>query len=965
MSGSSSRFVTNRRVGNKYVLGERIGKGRYGAVFEGFDLETGRVVAIKQLPTKGIPIDEVNSLKSEIKLLRNLQHKNIVEYIGFYEEEEGDHVNIIMEYVEGGSLAKTVNKFSSFPESLVAFYVEQILEGLVYLHEQGVVHRDIKGANLLNTKEGLIKLADFGVAARLDEISSKNNPIEVVGTPYWMAPEIIELSGCSTASDIWSVGCTVVELLTGSPPYSEYTAMSALFHIVSDEHPPLPTGISSELEDFLLRCFNKDVASRVSAKELLSHRWISKSKQVSYDNSTYSLKRETISSLQSKLVSLQNQDKVKETSNVEVAKLEQFEEPKEEETFDDLFANDQLSNTASQRENISSCRMDVTQHLWQRLQQSLDASVAVEGGTELDVVDELDDFAWLSLRSNQGEQQVMAKERALKLLSGMFDDQNLMETRKQCLSELLSLLTTYPSLSQFFTSEGTFSLLLEILDYPRCEQHKLEFVLQLMLHVLCSFDGQESIRSEDIRDLGQFLSSMGFFPIAIKLIDSRISEKVRYLTFHMISVILSEREENILMFFACRGAPRILSTFFEEVKIEVNKYILGTLKALYFLTDKWCQSFGREWCRSMAKYGFIERFVGFLYRVTTFEEIREKEYSLKDEMMLISLRTLEKFGLFVQGEQSDVTIRTHFQSIQVLSPMCQLLSQLKGHCFVSFLSIFEVLCRNAETHDTLQECGAIQILVYLLSTLCDASGSDPCRRHILLSLYYLCLSSPKRKEEAAIHGIIPVLQSIIRHSGVLFSSNGRKFISIETTKSVEMLCWFATVRSRKVMHLLLKSNGVEFFLDLLSVVPGKDKAKAGSSLVELLEREPNQVESILIQEKNIQRIVHLVTTLGQNEIEYMLDSYVRLLVLSVKIRESLYKHQAVEKFFSRLKHPKTSVRKLLLQILQLLLQDYPRVFSKAEKQVLLDLERNDSAVMIRELAGSLIRRMAKESMTKS
>ncbi|GJD11167.1 MAP3K epsilon protein kinase 1 [Galdieria sulphuraria] len=487
MSGSSSRFVHSRRVGNKYILGERIGKGRYGA--------------------------EVNSLKSEIKLLRNLQHRNIVEYIGFHEEKEDDKVNIIMEYVEGGSLAKTVNKFSSFPEPLVAFYVEQILEGLVYLHEQGVVHRDIKGANLLSTKEGLIKLADFGVAARLDEISSKNSPVEVVGTPYWMAPEIIELSGCSTASDIWSVGCTVVELLTGSPPYSEYTAMSALFHIVSDAHPPLPSTVSSELEDFLLRCFNKDVTSRVSAKELLSHRWISKSKEVPYDKSTYSLRNETITSLQSKLTSLQHLEKSKETSSVQVSKLEQFEEPKEEEIFDDLFVNDHLSNIAVQRENTSNDRMDVTQHLWQRLQQSLDATVTADGGTELDVVDELDDFVWLNLRSNQGEQQILAKERALKLLS------------------------------------GTFSLLLEILDYPRCEQHKLEFVLQLMLHVLCSFDGQESIRVEDIRDLGQFLSSMGFFPIAIKLIDSRISEQVRQLTFQMLSVILSEREENILMFF--------------------------------------------------------------------------------------------------------------------------------------------------------------------------------------------------------------------------------------------------------------------------------------------------------------------------------------------------------------------------------------------------------------------------------
>lgn len=122
----------------------------------------------------------------------------------------------------------------------MGLYMSQVLHGLQYLHEQGVIHRDIKGANILTTKEGLVKLADFGVASRTTGLSESS----VVGTPYWMAPEVIELSGATTASDIWSLGCTVIELLEGKPPYHSLAPMPALFRIVNDDHPPLPQGAS-------------------------------------------------------------------------------------------------------------------------------------------------------------------------------------------------------------------------------------------------------------------------------------------------------------------------------------------------------------------------------------------------------------------------------------------------------------------------------------------------------------------------------------------------------------------------------------------------------------------------------------------------------------------------------------------------------------------------------------------------
>ncbi|ODA80767.1 hypothetical protein RJ55_03726 [Drechmeria coniospora] len=254
-----------------YRLGECLGKGAFGSVYKAFNWSTGEAVAVKQIKLADLPKSELRMIESEIDLLKNLFHDNIVKYIGFVKST--DCLNIILEYCENGSLHSIIKAYGKFPENLVGVYMTQVLQGLQYLHDQGVIHRDIKGANILTTKDGTVKLADFGVSTST-LASGQDKEAQVVGTPYWMAPEIIQLSGASSASDIWSVGCTVIELLQGKPPYHNLAAMPALFAIVNDDHPPLPEGISAAARDFLMQCFQKDPNLRVSARKLLRHAWI-------------------------------------------------------------------------------------------------------------------------------------------------------------------------------------------------------------------------------------------------------------------------------------------------------------------------------------------------------------------------------------------------------------------------------------------------------------------------------------------------------------------------------------------------------------------------------------------------------------------------------------------------------------------------------------------------------------------
>ncbi|OTB00843.1 hypothetical protein M426DRAFT_15069 [Hypoxylon sp. CI-4A] len=253
-----------------YRLGECIGKGAFGSVYKAIHWGTGEAVAVKQIKLVNLPKSELRMIEAEIDLLKNLNHDNIVKYIGFV--KASDCLNIILEYCENGSLHSICKAYGKFPENLVGVYMTQVLQGLQYLHDQGVIHRDIKGANILTTKDGKVKLADFGVST--STLAGPDKEAQVVGTPYWMAPEIIELSGATPASDIWSLGCTVIELLSGKPPYHHLQAMPALFAIVNDDHPPLPEGVSSAARDFLIQCFQKDPNLRVSARKLLRHNWI-------------------------------------------------------------------------------------------------------------------------------------------------------------------------------------------------------------------------------------------------------------------------------------------------------------------------------------------------------------------------------------------------------------------------------------------------------------------------------------------------------------------------------------------------------------------------------------------------------------------------------------------------------------------------------------------------------------------
>jgi mitogen-activated protein kinase kinase kinase len=270
----------------KIVRGQLIGKGTYGRVYLGMNTNKGELLAIKHVEVSRAAAGQdkdkmkelVSSLDREIETMQHLDHPNIVQYLGCERKEYS--ISIFLEYISGGSIGSCLRKHGKFEESVVRSLTRQTLDGLSYLHAQGILHRDLKADNILLDTDGTCKISDFGISKRSDNIYGNDITNSMQGSVFWMAPEVIRSQGLgySAKVDIWSLGCVVLEMFAGRRPWSKEEAIGAIYKLGSlNQAPPIPDDVSNsvtaEAIGFMLDCFTINPGERPTAETLLRHQF--------------------------------------------------------------------------------------------------------------------------------------------------------------------------------------------------------------------------------------------------------------------------------------------------------------------------------------------------------------------------------------------------------------------------------------------------------------------------------------------------------------------------------------------------------------------------------------------------------------------------------------------------------------------------------------------------------------------
>ncbi|KAJ4748610.1 protein kinase family protein [Rhynchospora pubera] len=258
-----------QRTISSWMKRDFIGSGSFGTVYTAID-QDGFLFAVKEtfIDKDSSANQSTLQLEQEVMLLSRLQHVNIVQYYG--SDLKDGKLSIFLELATQGSLASLYQKYC-FQESHVSAYTRQILKGLTYLHHRNIIHRDIKCANILVDSNGCVKLADFGLAKEINNLIQARS---CKGSWYWMAPEVVTASPYGTSADIWSLGCTVLEMLTRKHPFPELEFQQALFKIAKGEQPQIPITLSDNARDFIDHCLQVNPEDRPSAAALLQHPFI-------------------------------------------------------------------------------------------------------------------------------------------------------------------------------------------------------------------------------------------------------------------------------------------------------------------------------------------------------------------------------------------------------------------------------------------------------------------------------------------------------------------------------------------------------------------------------------------------------------------------------------------------------------------------------------------------------------------
>ncbi|KAI5961505.1 CDC15 [Candida margitis] len=700
---------------NNFEFGTLIGNGAFASVYKAKNLATGHLVAIKQIRLE--QNQDVGVLMGEIDLLKILKHSNIVKYHGFVKTSTS--LNVILEYCGGGSLRQLYKKRKSgLPEVEIVKYVREVLAGLNYLHEQGVVHRDVKAANVLLTDKGEVKLADFGVASK---VSSQH--FTVVGTPNWMAPEtVLGGEGLCTASDIWSLGATIIELFTTNPPYHELNAMATLHAIGTDDHPPMPKTLSTLASDFLMECFQKQPNLRVSASLLLKHKWLNQG---------------TSGDLIGKNDSKRSSSYVLPPLDEPLGEPVSNEEPK-------YYVDDDGSEMQSKffRSSLISKTKLSKNDLLNKFQENDDpevlSSVFIKTGpfaifnrdsedTEendpfLDI--EVDNFDTNEIEI-QTKMEYLVTKLSQKLEQLHAGNADAAEKLIKVTGRMCHLIKKYPfSHDTFIRDHGVLSLM-ELLeshqDIPK--QNQLWYYTLSVLNY---------VFEANIGQLENFCF-LGGIPTIAHFRNSTYDKRVRLEVARFINCL--NRSNNALSMFVSCGGLRLVAKFVEEDFDTTPTFPMVAIDTIHNVLTRDVSRSKSNICRILSKHGVLFWFVVLLNMLL--KRCSQADHSLVHEMQLAAGKVVDILRFFSQAETK---VRAAVANVDIFKLLVKLYDKLEFAQQIVVLKFFRSMSCIGDVLKYLYKADILEFLAGLLEKYVPSRSNYKEVINNIAPLVYNCLS---------------------------------------------------------------------------------------------------------------------------------------------------------------------------------------------------------------------------------
>lgn len=904
-----------------------IGKGAFANVYRGINLITNQVVAIKQIILQ--PDQNVMELMGEIDLLKILKHPNIVKYHGFVKTSTS--LNVFLEYCSGGSLRQYYKKLNhGLPEHQIIQYVKLILLGLNYLHEQGVVHRDVKAANVLIDANDNIKLADFGVAAR---VTSEHET--VVGTPNWMAPEtVIGGEGLCTASDIWSLGATIIELFTTHPPYHDLNPMATLHAIGTDDHPPLPKHISPLAKDFLLGCFQKQPALRSSAKVLLKHKWLG-------DNAT-NMTRTSIANIQSNIKSKpitsyrELNDENWEKDFTDVTKIKQSDsdiiqlKDTSLSTFSDMkISKTQLLNKFSEDFNEDFDEMKSFENI--NINKNIEVNECCEQEEEdpfLEIDVENFDTAELEIR-NKMEYLVSKFRNKVDICRSGNDD--VIASLIKITGRMLHLVQKYPLLHDTLIRDHGLISLMELLD----EAPDLPKTNKLWFYTLSILN---TIFKHNILEFETFCL-LGGIPSITHFRNPSYDIEVRLQVVEFIKQF--SNSERAISMLVSSGGLKVVTKFVEEDFDFVPSFPLTSVDCIHGILTRDLTRFKSDICRILSKYGVVFWFIVLLNRLTNTNFKLPKSLSREVVQQTVT-KILDILKYFTQ---SEVRVRINISNPELFKLLIRTYYNLNYDQQLIILKYFKALSNILEILPMLYGADFLEFLVRLLESYPQSNANFKEVMNIVCPMLYNCCYLNHRREYELIRlGGLPYLKALAT-TNLPF----RQFI-------LPILC--ELVYCDDSIREGLKSNDIlTVYYNLLL-----DPYWQSNALDSILTWYQQDQSSINFQShRAVDCIVGGFLLNKVSNMESTLDNYLKLCMTNLQVARMMFLENIIQSILQKLHtYAKNSVVQLtLLRLLKLLLNE-AKVSNKATFNSLTSLVSNQISTLKLSNGSILIKELVQE-----